>query len=55
MLGSSLPYLLPGEIAMYIRADQSKLRYGPYPARANATSSFIIKDNAGNLIQFFGR
>jgi catechol 2,3-dioxygenase-like lactoylglutathione lyase family enzyme len=28
---------------------------GPFPARGNIKSNAIIKDNAGNLIQFFGR
>jgi catechol 2,3-dioxygenase-like lactoylglutathione lyase family enzyme len=27
---------------------------GPFPARGKAKSNAIIKDNAGNLIQFFG-
>jgi catechol 2,3-dioxygenase-like lactoylglutathione lyase family enzyme len=31
------------------------IAYGPYPARANAMANFVIKDNAGNLIQFFGK
>jgi len=28
---------------------------GPFPARGTIKSNAIIKDNAGNLIQFFGR
>lgn len=28
---------------------------GPFPARANQRANVIIKDNAGNLIQFFGK
>ena len=28
---------------------------GPYPARGSTRSNAIIKDNAGNLIQFFGK
>jgi catechol 2,3-dioxygenase-like lactoylglutathione lyase family enzyme len=28
---------------------------GPFPARGNIKSNALIKDNAGNLIQFFGR
>jgi len=28
---------------------------GPFPARENIKSNAIIKDNAGNMIQFFGR
>jgi catechol 2,3-dioxygenase-like lactoylglutathione lyase family enzyme len=28
---------------------------GPFPARGSIKSNALIKDNAGNLIQFFGR
>jgi catechol 2,3-dioxygenase-like lactoylglutathione lyase family enzyme len=28
---------------------------GPFPARGNIKSNALIKDNAGNLIQFFGK
>lgn len=28
---------------------------GPFPAREGVRANFIIRDNAGNLIQFFGR
>jgi glyoxalase/bleomycin resistance protein/dioxygenase superfamily protein len=28
---------------------------GPYPARGNVRSNALINDNAGNLIQFFGK
>jgi hypothetical protein len=35
--------------------EGSKCPNGPHPARANAMANFIIKDNAGNLIQFFGK
>jgi catechol 2,3-dioxygenase-like lactoylglutathione lyase family enzyme len=38
-----------------LKARNVQIAYGPYPARANAMSNFIIKDNAGNLIQFFGK
>lgn len=31
------------------------IAYGPYPKRADQRANFIIKDNAGNLIQFFGK
>ena len=38
-----------------LKARNVQIAYGPYPARANSMSNFIIKDNAGNLIQFFGK
>ncbi|HEY7497395.1 MAG TPA: VOC family protein [Vicinamibacterales bacterium] len=28
---------------------------GPFPARGSTPANFLIRDNAGNLIQFFGR
>lgn len=28
---------------------------GPFPARADQKANFLIRDNAGNLIQFFAR
>jgi hypothetical protein len=28
---------------------------GPFPARDKIKSNFLIRDNAGNLIQFIGR
>jgi catechol 2,3-dioxygenase-like lactoylglutathione lyase family enzyme len=31
------------------------LAFGPFPAKGNQRANFAIKDNAGNLIQFFGR
>ena len=32
-----------------------EIAFGPYPATANQRANVIIKDNAGNLIQLFGR
>jgi catechol 2,3-dioxygenase-like lactoylglutathione lyase family enzyme len=32
-----------------------EIAYGPYPARPNQRANVIIRDNAGNLIQLFGR
>jgi hypothetical protein len=32
-----------------------QIAFGPYPAKAEAMSNLIIKDNAGYLIQFFGK
>ena len=31
------------------------LAFGPFPARANQRANFAIRDNAGNLVQVFGR
>ena len=31
------------------------IAFGPYPARENQRPNAIIRDNAGNLIQFFGQ
>lgn len=30
------------------------IAYGPYPARADQRANVIVRDNEGNLIQFFG-
>lgn len=38
-----------------LRARQVEIAFGPYPARQNQRANFIIRDNAGNLIQFFGK
>ena len=38
-----------------LKARNVKVAFGPFPARENAMSNFIITDNAGNLIQFFGK
>ena len=31
------------------------IAYGPFPASANQRANVIIRDNSGNLIQFFGK
>ena len=31
------------------------IAFGPFPARPNQRANMIVKDNAGNLIQIFGR
>ena len=41
-------------IAM-LKARNVEIAIGPFPARANQRANAIIKDNAGNLIQFFGK
>ena len=38
-----------------LKARQVEIAYGPYPARANQRANVIVKDNAGNLLQFFGK
>lgn len=38
-----------------LKARNVKIAYGPYPARANQRANVIIEDNAGNLIQLFGK
>ena len=32
-----------------------EIAFGPFPSRPNQRSNVIIKDNNGNLIQFFGK
>jgi hypothetical protein len=43
-----------GTVAM-LRARAVEIAYGPYPARENQRANVIIRDNSGNLIQFFGK
>ena len=38
-----------------LKARQLEIAYGPYPARANQRANVIVRDNAGNLLQFFGK
>lgn len=48
-----------GRYVCHLGAAEVEVRipiaYGPYSARANSMSNFIIMDNEGNLIQFFGK
>jgi catechol 2,3-dioxygenase-like lactoylglutathione lyase family enzyme len=37
-----------------VRAHHVDIAYGPYPAHDNQRANVIVRDNAGNLIQFFG-
>ena len=37
-----------------LRSRDVKIEHGPYPARDGIRANFIVSDNAGNLIQFFG-
>lgn len=36
-----------------LRSRQVAIAFGPYPAREGQRANLIIRDNAGNLIQFF--
>ncbi|MGH7566397.1 MAG: VOC family protein [Gemmatimonadota bacterium] len=38
-----------------LRARGVEIAYGPFPAQANQRANAVIRDNSGNLIQFFGR
>jgi catechol 2,3-dioxygenase-like lactoylglutathione lyase family enzyme len=38
-----------------LKARYVEIAFGPYPKRANQRANVIVKDNAGNLIQFFGK
>jgi hypothetical protein len=38
-----------------LRARGVQIAYGPYPKSATQRANAIIRDNAGNLIQFFGK
>ena len=38
-----------------LRARGIEIAYGPYPKSATQWANAIIRDNAGNLIQFLGR
>ena len=37
-----------------LRQRRAEIAFGPYPATKEQRANVIIKDNAGNLIQFFG-
>jgi catechol 2,3-dioxygenase-like lactoylglutathione lyase family enzyme len=38
-----------------LRARGVQVAYGPYPASATQRANVIVRDNAGNLIQLFGK
>jgi catechol 2,3-dioxygenase-like lactoylglutathione lyase family enzyme len=38
-----------------LRAGGVEIVMGPFPAEADQTANVVIRDNAGNLLQFFGR
>jgi catechol 2,3-dioxygenase-like lactoylglutathione lyase family enzyme len=37
-----------------LRARKVDIAYGPFPARPGERANVIVRDNAGNLLQFFG-
>jgi catechol 2,3-dioxygenase-like lactoylglutathione lyase family enzyme len=37
-----------------LRAHKVEIAYGPFPARPGERANVIVRDNAGNLLQFFG-
>jgi catechol 2,3-dioxygenase-like lactoylglutathione lyase family enzyme len=37
-----------------LRARKVEIAYGPFPARPGERANVIVRDNAGNLLQFFG-
>lgn len=41
-----------GLVAM-LREKKAEIAYGPFPARGKQRANLIVRDNAGNLIQFF--
>jgi catechol 2,3-dioxygenase-like lactoylglutathione lyase family enzyme len=38
-----------------LRARGVEIAFGPFPAREGQRANVIVRDNAGNLIQFFGK
>jgi catechol 2,3-dioxygenase-like lactoylglutathione lyase family enzyme len=38
-----------------LKARGVEIAFGPYPKKADQRANVIVKDNAGNLIQFFGK
>ena len=38
-----------------LKVRKVPIAFGPYPATQNSAGNFIVSDNAGNLIQFFGK
>lgn len=41
-------------VAIFRKRDVD-IAYGPFPSRPGQRSNFIIRDNEGNMIQFFGK
>jgi catechol 2,3-dioxygenase-like lactoylglutathione lyase family enzyme len=38
-----------------LKERKVEIAFGPFPAKANQRANVIIRDNAGNFIQFFGK
>ena len=43
------------QVIALLKARDVAIFLGPFPARENSMRNLIIRDNDGNLIQFFGR
>lgn len=43
-----------GTMALF-RKHQVEIAFGPYPPRPDQRANVVVKDNAGNLIQVFGK
>jgi hypothetical protein len=43
------------DVLAAFRARRVEVAYGPFPARQKQRANVIVRDNAGNLIQVFGR
>lgn len=43
-----------GKTLVQLKACNVPIAYGPYATKPGAPANFIIRDNSGNLIQFFG-
>lgn len=37
-----------------LRARKVEIAYGPFPARPGERANVLVRDNSGNLLQFFG-
>jgi catechol 2,3-dioxygenase-like lactoylglutathione lyase family enzyme len=38
-----------------LKARNAEIAFGPFPARSDQRANVIVRDNAGNLIQFLGK
>jgi catechol 2,3-dioxygenase-like lactoylglutathione lyase family enzyme len=44
-----------GKTVGTLKSRGVEIAYGPFPARADQRANIIVRDNNGNLIQFFGK
>jgi len=42
------------QVLATLRARKVEIAYGPFPARPGERANVIVRDNSGNLLQFFG-